>query len=92
MSQRPDNSQCQEHSGMFTRMNIGIGLLSILVGLFGYSSFVQIPRLESYMKDQYSGLDKRMMMAERDISQGKIEDERIKAQRNADHPAKDKFQ
>lgn len=92
MTPRPDNPQCQEHSGMISRMNIGIGLLTVLVGLFGYSSFVQIPRLESYMKDQYSSLDKRQMLTERDVVTLKVEDERIKAQRNADHANKDKLQ
>lgn len=84
-----DRPQCQEHSGMISRMNIGIALLTILVGLFGWSSFVQIPRLEMLMRDQYSSLDKRLMMTERDVSSLRIEDERIKAQRNADHSAKD---
>jgi len=87
-----DHLQCQEHSGMMLRANIGIILLAILVSLFGYSSFIQIPRLEGLMRDQYSSLDRRLLMAERDVAVLKVEDERIKAQRNADHASKDALQ
>ena len=87
-----DSPQCKEHSGMLSRMNIGIALLTFLIGLFGYSSFVQIPRLETLMREQYSGLDKRILLTERDVTALKVEDERIKSQRNADHPKKDRLQ
>lgn len=77
---RPLN--CQEHSGMIARMNIGIGLLTILCGLFGYSSLWQLPQMEARITAQFYLVDKRITRCENDI-------ERIIAQRNRDHANKE---
>lgn len=73
---------CNDHSGMIARLNIGIGLLSVLCGLFGYSSLWQLPQMEARITAQFYTMDKRVTKCERDISQ-------IVAQRNRDHTNKD---
>lgn len=80
---------CMDHSGIATRMNIGIALLSMLCGLFGYSSFVQLPTLEQRITDKIAVMETKVADAQRDIVALKLEDMRLKAQRNADHPQKD---
>lgn len=83
---------CLDHSGITTRMNIGIALLSILCGLFGYSSFVQLPALEQRLSEKISLIEKRLDASQRDIEGLRVEQIRIKSQRNADHPHKDPMQ
>lgn len=73
---------CLDHSGMATRMNIGIGLLTILCGLFGYSSFIQLPQMERRISSQINTIENRVTKCETDIG-------RVIAQRNFDHQNKD---
>lgn len=73
---------CLDHSGMTTRMNIGIGLLSLLCGMFGYSSFIQLPQMEGRITSQINAIEKRVTACEGDIR-------RVIAQRNYDHQNKD---
>lgn len=80
---------CMDHSGIATRMNIGIALLSMLCGLFGYSSFVQLPALEQRVADKVGTIETKVADTQREIIALKLEDLRLKAQRNADHPKKD---
>lgn len=80
---------CMDHSGIATRMNIGIALLSMLCGLFGYSSFIQLPALEQRITDKVTVIETKVADAQRDIVALKLEDMRLKSQRNADHPQKD---
>lgn len=73
---------CLDHSGMVIRMNIGIVLLSAQLSLFGYSSFIQLPKIESNLSAQINAMDKRINKCEDDIK-------RVIAQRNFDHANKD---
>lgn len=83
---------CMDHSGITTRMNIGIALLTVLCGLFGYSSFIQLPAMESRMTEKITTIERTLDGAKNDIMALKLEDVRLKAQRNADHPKKDPIQ
>lgn len=74
---RPLNN-CQEHSGMIARMNIGITLLTTLCGLLAYSSLWQLPKMELRITEQFNAMDKRVNKCESSI-------ERIITQRNRDH-------
>ena len=83
--QRPEEPRvfnCLDHSGMATRMNIGIGLLTILCGMFGYSSFIQLPEMEGRITSQINSIERRVGKCEDDIK-------RVIAQRNYDHANKD---
>ena len=74
---RPLNN-CQEHSGMIARMNIGITLLTTLCGLLAYSSLYQLPKMELRITEQFNVMDRRVNKCESSI-------ERIITQRNRDH-------
>ena len=83
---------CMDHSGITTRMNIGIALLTLLCGLFGYSSFIQLPALENRITEKITAIERTVDGLQRDVVSLKLEDIRIKSQRNSDHPQKDAFQ
>lgn len=83
---------CKEHSGLKTRLDLGIALLGVLVSLSAFSSFVQVPAMQRAMEHQIALLDKRLLLVERDVTDLRAEDIKIKNQRNLDHASKDNLQ
>lgn len=83
---------CQEHSGLKTWVQVGCALLSVLIGLFSYSTFVQVPDVRNIIDRASAANEKRFFAIERDITDLRLTDSRIINQRNLDHNNKEKLQ
>jgi hypothetical protein len=83
---------CAEHSGLTVWIKVGCGLLSVLLLVFSWSTFVVAPEVKTALEKQTAANDKRFYAVERDISDIKVIETRIIAQRNADHSRLQKLQ
>jgi hypothetical protein len=72
-------SVCPAHAGMVVWIKLGCALLTVLVGLFAYSAFIQVPEIKLMIRDQIHTTDLRIAVIERDI-------QLIKVRTNYDHP------
>lgn len=82
---------CKEHSGLIVWVKVGCGLLTMLCGLFSYSSFIQFPAYREEVLKQTSRLEQKLAYLENTIKGVQETQTRIIAQRNLDHKDKDTF-
>ncbi len=83
---------CNEHSGLTTWVKIGCGLLSTLLIVFSWSTFVVAPEVKSELARQTALFDRRLYAVERDVQDTKSGLARLANQRNLDHANKEKYQ
>lgn len=72
-------------------IKIGCALLGLLCTMFAYSSFIQLPALRADIALSLEQVNQRVSKVENDIITLRQQQDRLIAQRNADHPAKDTF-
>lgn len=91
--ERLNNSRgvCNEHSGMTAWIKLGCGLLSVLLIVFSYSTFVVAPDVRAQLEKQTAQNEKRFYSMERDIQETKEGLTRLANQRNLDHANKEKY-
>lgn len=56
---------CLEHSGMASKLNGGLALLTTILVLLGYQVFIQVPNLRLEMAEKIGRLDARATALER---------------------------
>lgn len=64
---------CLEHSGMASKLNGGLALLTTILVLLGYQVFIQVPNLRLEMAEKIGRLDARTTALEKkdeDIERG----------------------